>query len=91
MGAPVAVSYGPVPGSVYCGHRTLDVFIHGWDIATATSQDTALDAELVQAVWDIIEPQAEMWREAGALGPKVDVPDDANLQMKLLGLLGRTP
>ena len=34
--APCAVSYGPVPGSVYAGHRFIDVFIHGWDLATAT-------------------------------------------------------
>src|SRR5438093_4147358 len=32
MEAPCAVSYGPVPGSVYCGHRYIDVLIHGWDI-----------------------------------------------------------
>ena len=40
MDAPVAVSYGPVPGSVYCGHRFLDVLIHGWDVAESTGQDT---------------------------------------------------
>ena len=34
--APCAVSYGPVPGSVYAGHRFLDVLVHGWDLAAAT-------------------------------------------------------
>ena len=38
--APCAVSYGPVPGSVYAGHRFIDVLIHGWDLAVATRQDT---------------------------------------------------
>ena len=33
MDAPCAVSYGPVPGSIYCGHRFIDVLIHGWDVA----------------------------------------------------------
>ena len=28
LGAPCAVSYGPVPGSVYAGHRFLDVLVH---------------------------------------------------------------
>src|SRR2546427_9407773 len=28
MERPVAVSYGPVPGSVYCGHRLIDVLVH---------------------------------------------------------------
>ncbi|MDR2984494.1 MAG: TIGR03086 family protein, partial [Nocardiopsaceae bacterium] len=43
MDAPCAVSYGPVPGSVYAGHRFVDVLIHGWDLAEATGQDTSLD------------------------------------------------
>src|ERR1700745_3990685 len=55
MDAPCAVSYGPVPGSVYAGHRFLDVFIHGWDLAVATGQDTALDAGLMRACQDVIE------------------------------------
>ena len=33
MTAPVAVSYGPVPGEIYAGHRFIDVLIHGWDLA----------------------------------------------------------
>ena len=32
LDAPCAVSYGPVPGSVYAGHRFIDVLIHGWDL-----------------------------------------------------------
>ena len=42
MDAPCAVSYGPVPGSVYCGHRFIDVLVHGWDVAKSTGQDTTL-------------------------------------------------
>ena len=40
MEKPCAVSYGPVPGSVYCGHRFVDVLVHGWDVASSTGQDT---------------------------------------------------
>ena len=57
LDAPCAVSYGPVPGSVYAGHRFLDVLVHGWDLAVATGQDYALDPELMQACQQIIEPQ----------------------------------
>ena len=39
--APCAVSYGPVPGSVYAGHRFIDVLIHGWDLAVATRRTRA--------------------------------------------------
>jgi hypothetical protein len=40
MQAPCAVSYGPVPGEVYLGHRFIDVVVHGWDVAKGTGQDT---------------------------------------------------
>src|SRR5271169_1544999 len=39
LDAPCAVSYGPVPGALYAGHRFIDVFVHGWDLAVATGQD----------------------------------------------------
>ena len=39
MERPAAVSYGPVPGEVYCGHRFIDVLIHGWDLAASTGQE----------------------------------------------------
>ena len=50
MDAPCAVSYGPVPGSVYAGHRFLDVFVHGWDLAVATGQDPELDPGLMRVL-----------------------------------------
>ena len=89
MERPCAVSYGPVPGSVYCGHRFIDVLVHGWDIAKSTGQDTSLDPDLVAACWEVVEPQAEMLEGSGAFGTTVDVPDDADQQTKLLGVLGR--
>ena len=89
MDAPCAVSYGPVPGSVYCGHRFLDVLVHGWDVATSTGQDTALDPELVAACWEVLEPQLEMLQASGAFGTEVVVGDDADLQTRLLAALGR--
>jgi hypothetical protein len=67
---------GPVPGSACAGHRFIDVFIHGWDLANATGQDTALDAHLMDACRQIIEPQLELFRGAGALAAKLPVPPD---------------
>ena len=74
LDAPCAVSYGPVPGSVYAGHRSLDVLVHGWDLAAATGQDDTLDPELMEPCRQVIEPQLGAFRSAGALGPEVAVP-----------------
>jgi len=89
LDAPCAVSYGPVPGSVYAGHRFLDVFVHGWDLAVATGQDAELDPALMQACREVIEPQLGAFRGAGAIGPEVPVPPDATAQDRFLGMLGR--
>jgi uncharacterized protein (TIGR03086 family) len=89
MEAPCAVSYGPVPGEVYCGHRLLDVLIHGWDVASSTGQDRTLDPEMVEACFEILEPQLDMLVGSGMYGTPVDVPDDADRQTQLLAVLGR--
>ena len=86
----VAVSYGPVPGEVYAGHRFMDVLIHGWDMAASTGQKLTMDPELVAACWDIVEPQAAMFAAAGAFAEPIAVTDDADPQTKLLALTGRT-
>jgi uncharacterized protein (TIGR03086 family) len=89
METPVAVSYGPVPGEIYAGHRFIDVLIHGWDLAKATGQDTTLDPELVDACRAVVEPQAELLEGSGMFGGEVQVPADAGPQTRLLARLGR--
>jgi uncharacterized protein (TIGR03086 family) len=89
MEASCAVSYGPVPGEVYAGHRFIDVLIHGWDLAKATGQDTALDPELVEACWAVVEPQKDLLAGSGAFGGDHDIPPGASRQVQLLAVLGR--
>lgn len=90
MDAPCAVSYGPAPGSAYCGHRILDVAIHGWDLATATGQDATIDPELVDAIAAIVAPQIDLLSGSGVFGTTVGVGAGADAQTRLLALLGRT-
>ncbi len=61
------------------------------DIAKVIGADTTLPAELVDGLWEELEPHAEEWRAIGVFGPKVEVPEDASLQNRLLGLTGRQP
>jgi uncharacterized protein (TIGR03086 family) len=91
MDAACAVSYGPVMGEVYAGHRFIDVLIHGWDVAKATGQDTTLDPELVEACWTVIEPQKDLLLGSGVFGSHHDAEPGADRQTALLELLGRTP
>jgi uncharacterized protein (TIGR03086 family) len=69
---------------------TGDVFTHTWDLARATGQDETLDREQVQRMLASVGAiPEEALRADGMFGPRVAVPDDADDQTKLLGLLGR--
>jgi uncharacterized protein (TIGR03086 family) len=61
------------------------------DIARVIGVDSALPSDLVRGLWEEIYPHAEGWRAIGVFGPAVEVPEDADLQARLLGLTGRQP
>lgn len=70
---------------------TGDVFLHRWDLARATGQDETLEAEKCAAMLEGMLPMDEALRQSGHYGPRVEVPDDADVQTKLLAFIGRKP
>jgi uncharacterized protein (TIGR03086 family) len=79
-----------------------DLVLHGWDLARATGQDDTMDPDDVERLWSIttaILPELmEKYRTPGAFGPGVEVygpevkvSEDAALQDRLIGLIGRDP
>lgn len=69
---------------------------HGWDLAMATGQDSTIAPEDLELLWGSGNPEAHAkafdWQRArGWYGPPVAVSDDAPLQDRVLGLLGRDP
>ena len=70
---------------------TTDVFLHRWDLARATGQDERLDPRKCAEVLEGSLPMEDAMRASGHYGPRVEVPDDADVQTKLLAFLGRVP
>jgi uncharacterized protein (TIGR03086 family) len=68
-----------------------DLLVHTWDLARATGLDEALDADEVHGLFVGMEPLDQVLRESGQYGPRVEVPDDADEQTKLLAFTGRRP
>lgn len=79
-----------------------DLVLHGWDLARATGQDETMDPVDVQRLWTsttAIPPDViEKYRTPDAFGPGIEVfgpeiavPEDAPLQDRLLGYIGRQP
>jgi uncharacterized protein (TIGR03086 family) len=94
MEAPCAVSYGPVPGEVYLGHRFIDVVVHGWDVARASGHAYIPDPAAVEAIHGFLAQFATPEQAAmrsNIFGPIVPVPDQAPLFDRVLGLAGRDP
>ncbi|MBV9413325.1 MAG: TIGR03086 family protein [Acidimicrobiia bacterium] len=86
----------PHIGRMTLGHATdmiytSDVFLHRWDLARATGQDEKLDPNKCAAMLEGMLPMDEILRQSGQYGPRVDVPDNADIQTKLLAFIGRTP
>jgi uncharacterized protein (TIGR03086 family) len=68
-----------------------DVLVHTWDLARATGLDETLDPEEVRRLFEGMEPIDDILRQSGQYGARVDVPDDADMQTKLIAFTGRQP
>jgi uncharacterized protein (TIGR03086 family) len=83
-----------LPGDV-AGVVALDeLVIHGWDVARATGQAYDCDAASLEAVLGFVSQFSGPGQEearAGLFGPVVEVPDDAPLLDRVIGLTGRDP
>lgn len=84
---------GEIPRTMFVGFRIMDNATHAWDLARAIGADETLDSDLVQRVWDDIQPMAGGLGELGMFGESSsgDVADGAPLQTRLLDLVGRRP
>jgi uncharacterized protein (TIGR03086 family) len=70
---------------------TPDVFLHTWDLARATGLDERLEPGEVHRLLTEMQPAEDAMRASGHFGPRVEVPDDADEQTKLLAFIGRQP
>ena len=83
----------------YVGHHRLDVaierfvlgdvLIHTWDLSRATGQDDQLDPTMVASMLDGVAAMGDALQQSGQYGARVNVPEDADNQTKLLAHTGR--
>jgi uncharacterized protein (TIGR03086 family) len=70
---------------------TADVFMHTWDLARASGQDEHLDPGRCARLLDGMLPLDGVLRGSGQYGPRVEVPEAADVQTRLLAFIGRNP
>jgi uncharacterized protein (TIGR03086 family) len=89
------VTLGPrsLPAPAVLGLRTVDVFMHAWDIAKATGQSTDLDATLSEALLEsskaMMTPERRGEDGKAPFGPEQPAPDGASSADRLAAYLGR--
>ncbi|HLJ08882.1 MAG TPA: TIGR03086 family metal-binding protein [Acidimicrobiia bacterium] len=89
-GASLPGPMGPMPAETLIGRfMCTDILVHTWDLARATGLDETINAEAAEAAYEGLRPMDAMIRRPGFFGPKVDCPDDADAQTRLLTFLGR--
>ena len=85
---------GPAPGSQCIQVAVGEIFVHGWDLATATGQQMAPDQGVAEAVLGTEWPSmcADVRNAHPSIfAPEIPVPNDAPAMDRLVGFLGRDP
>lgn len=83
------LSFGDVPGEEYLSQVFADALIHRWDLARAVGADDRLEPDLVEVCAGWFAQREDAYRSAGAIGPRLPVPDGAGAQTRLLAAWGR--
>ena len=79
-----------VPASEMFAIAIMDLGIHSWDLAKATSQDTAFAPEVVEFLFPVAEGMTQRGPNPAFASP-VDTAEGASRQDKMIALTGRTP
>jgi len=96
MQRTVNLPIGAVPGDVALALALTDAVVHGWDLAKATGQDTAIDEEVAAALLAGLEPLIgpQLRQPDGAMpvfAPPVPIGPDRPAADRLIAFLGRRP
>jgi uncharacterized protein (TIGR03086 family) len=85
----VHVSFGDIPGDMYAQQLFSDHLIHAWDLARGIGDVDKLDAELVAVCYAALKPIEDALKASGIYGEKIEPPEGADTQTKLLAVVGR--
>jgi uncharacterized protein (TIGR03086 family) len=89
MAATVHLSYGDVPGSAYAAELFTDLVVHAWDLARGVGADDAMNTAWAQTIYDELAPKEAELKASGLWGDTIVPPPGADIQTKLLAVMGR--
>jgi uncharacterized protein (TIGR03086 family) len=83
--------FGEMPVAMLAGFTTLDIAVHGWDIAKATAQSAVLDNSLAGHVLEFARMAVTPDTRAPRIGPEIPAASGASLTAQLVAFMGRQP
>jgi len=90
----LSLPWGDTPGATALGLALADSVVHGWDLAVATDQNTEIDEDVAEAIYEMtssmMAPKGDFPRMTAFKDP-IAVDDGASPQARMLAYLGRTP
>lgn len=86
-----ATPLGEMPGAGLGGFTTLDIVVHGWDLARATGQDPAVPDDLAETVLAFARQAITDDFRGPRIGAAIAVDEGASATDRLVGYLGRRP
>src|SRR5689334_16196090 len=87
----VHLSFGDTPAEEYVSQLFADHLIHGWDLAVGIGADRTIDPAAVSALQEWFAQREDLYRGAGIIADRVDLPADASAQDRLIAAFGRDP
>jgi len=88
--ATAHLSYGDKTVEKYLWEAANDQLVHAWDLGQAIGVSVVFDATAAKELYARAAADEGGLIGSGLFGPPISVPDSANVQTKLLGLLGRS-
>ena len=81
-----------MPAAQLLGFRIGDNTVHAWDLARATGGDESLDDQLVELIWESMQPMRPFIGQVGQFGTgPSEAYTDGPLALQLLDFMGRRP
>ncbi len=85
----VGLSTRDITGQAYCLEVAVDGGLHSWDLARAIGADETIPPEIIDAAFDLLRPIIEAGESGDSYGTRIQIPDDADPQTRILALIGR--
>ncbi|MEU9291651.1 TIGR03086 family metal-binding protein [Streptomyces sp. NPDC048275] len=87
----VDLGMAKMPAAELASMIVKEMAVHGWDVATATGQESRISDGAARLVLDVVETHGDLYRQYDGFADRVDVPDDAPVFDRALASSGRNP